>query len=174
MTVIPCLRKIQKINESCDTPLHVSWNQQFSTEISQFCYIKLYKYRLHFVTWFLILLTFVVLIKVQKLGTSTWYEIENLHQSGKRVISKSQMIFGGTFVEVTGVKLIGEGSEESPPIHRGPILNRITKKLYIRKLTLDLWFYSSPNGFCQILSLKLCLEKCLHVLLYIWHGLKPI
>lgn len=50
----------------------------------------------------------MVLIKVQKLGTSTWYEIENLHQSGKWVISKSQMIFGGTFVEVTGVKLVEE------------------------------------------------------------------
>ena len=47
-TVIPYLRKTQKIYESCDTPLELCWYQHFSSEISKFCYIRKYKYRLYF------------------------------------------------------------------------------------------------------------------------------
>ena len=36
----------------------------FSMEISKFCYIKKYMYRLHFDTKFLILLTFVESLKI--------------------------------------------------------------------------------------------------------------
>ena len=36
----------------------------FSLEISKFCYIKKYMYRLHFDTKFLILLTFVESLKI--------------------------------------------------------------------------------------------------------------
>ena len=36
----------------------------FSSEISKFCYIKKYRYRLHFGTWFLILLTFFEFLKI--------------------------------------------------------------------------------------------------------------
>ena len=66
-TLIPYLKKIQKIYKSCDTPLEFCWHQHFLTEISKFCYIKKYRYRLYFDTsWnyssmdalFLILLTF--------------------------------------------------------------------------------------------------------------------
>ena len=46
-TVIPYLKKIQKIHESRDTLLDISI---FSPEISKFCYIKKYRYRLHFDT----------------------------------------------------------------------------------------------------------------------------
>ena len=49
-TVIPYLKKIQKICESRDTPLTSAYISIFSPEISQFCYIKKYKYRLHFST----------------------------------------------------------------------------------------------------------------------------
>ena len=45
-TVIPYLKMTQKIYE-------------FSPEISKFCYVKKYMYRLHFDTEFLILLTFL-------------------------------------------------------------------------------------------------------------------
>ena len=36
----------------------------FSTEISKFCYIKKYSYRLQFDTYFLILLTFLEILKI--------------------------------------------------------------------------------------------------------------
>ena len=47
-TVIPYLKKIQKINESRDT--HLADIGMFSLEINRFCYIKKYRYRLHFDT----------------------------------------------------------------------------------------------------------------------------
>ena len=47
-TVIPCLTKIQKKYESCETPLEFCWHQHFSPEIGKFCYIKKYRYRFHF------------------------------------------------------------------------------------------------------------------------------
>ena len=47
-TVIPCLKEIQKIYESRQTHPEFCWHQHFSPEISKFCYIKIYKYRLHF------------------------------------------------------------------------------------------------------------------------------
>ena len=51
-----------KIHESRDTPLS-SADIIFSPEISKFCYIKKYKYRLHFDILFLILLTFWGVLK---------------------------------------------------------------------------------------------------------------
>ena len=48
-TLIAYLKKIQKLYESRDTPPELSWHQ----------HIKKYRYRLHFDTWFLILLTFL-------------------------------------------------------------------------------------------------------------------
>ena len=47
-TVIPYLKKIQKIYESRDTPLDSADISIFSPEISKFCYIKKYRHRLHF------------------------------------------------------------------------------------------------------------------------------
>ena len=58
-TVIPYLRKIRKLYKSRDTSLELCWHQHFSTEISKFCYIKKYTYRLEFDRIFLILLTFL-------------------------------------------------------------------------------------------------------------------
>ena len=49
-TVIPYLRKIQKIYKSRDTPLISADVSIFSPEISKFCYIKKYRYRLDFDT----------------------------------------------------------------------------------------------------------------------------
>ena len=46
------------------TPLEFFWNQPFSTEISKFCYIKKYRYRLQFDTQFLILLTSLEFLKI--------------------------------------------------------------------------------------------------------------
>ena len=48
-TVIPYLKKIQKIYKSRDTPLEFCWHQHFSPEISKFCYIKKCRYRLHLI-----------------------------------------------------------------------------------------------------------------------------
>ena len=47
-TVIPYLRKIQKIYKSRDTSLEFCWHQYFSPEINSFIYIRKYKYKLHF------------------------------------------------------------------------------------------------------------------------------
>ena len=49
-TVIPYLRKTQKMYKSRDTSLEFCWHQHFSPEISKFCYIKKYRYRLDFDT----------------------------------------------------------------------------------------------------------------------------
>ena len=49
-TVKPYIKKIQKIFKSCDIHLKFHWCRIFLLEISQFCYIKKYKYRLHFDT----------------------------------------------------------------------------------------------------------------------------
>ena len=51
-TVIPYLKEIQKIYESRDTPLSSADISNFLPEISTFCYIKKYMYRLHFDTNF--------------------------------------------------------------------------------------------------------------------------
>ena len=47
-TVIPYLKKIQKIYESRDIPLNFADISIFSPETSKFCYIKKYRYRLQF------------------------------------------------------------------------------------------------------------------------------
>ena len=57
-TLIPYLKKIQKIYKSCDTPLELCRYQHFSGH--QFCSIKKCRYRLYFYL-FLILLTFLSL-----------------------------------------------------------------------------------------------------------------
>ena len=56
--LIPYLTNIQRIYKSRDTRLEFCWHQHFLPEISKFCYIKKYRYRLYFDTLFLILLTF--------------------------------------------------------------------------------------------------------------------
>ena len=63
-TVIPYLKKIKKIYESRETPLEFCWHQYFSPETTIFCYIKKYRYRLHFDTWFLTLLTCIESLKI--------------------------------------------------------------------------------------------------------------
>ena len=45
-------------------PLRSADISNFSSEISKFCYIKKYMYRLHFDTKFLILLTFLESLKI--------------------------------------------------------------------------------------------------------------
>ena len=63
-TVIPYLKKIQIIYESSDTPLASVDISIFSPEISKFCFIKKYRYRLHFGTQLLILLSFLESLKI--------------------------------------------------------------------------------------------------------------
>ena len=58
------LKKIQKIYESRDMPFEFCWHQHFWLEIIKFYYIKKYRYRLHFDTYFLILLTFLETLKL--------------------------------------------------------------------------------------------------------------
>ena len=47
-TVTPYLMKIQKLYESRDTALEFFWHKHFLLEVSKFCYIKKYRYILHF------------------------------------------------------------------------------------------------------------------------------
>ena len=61
LAVIFYLKKVQKIYESCDTPLEFCWNHHFFTGNQQ---ILLYQERLQFDTWFLILLTFLEFLKI--------------------------------------------------------------------------------------------------------------
>ena len=52
-------------------PLSSADISNFSPEISKFCYIKKYMYRLHFDTKFLILLTFLETVKIVLIKTVT-------------------------------------------------------------------------------------------------------
>ena len=70
-TLIPYLKKIQKIYKSRDTTFEFCWHQQFLPEISNFCYIKKYIYRLYFDILFLILLTFVWYWKIFSINVVT-------------------------------------------------------------------------------------------------------
>ena len=49
-TVIPYLMKIQKIYESCNAHVEFCCHKNFLSEINKFCYVKKYRYRLHFDT----------------------------------------------------------------------------------------------------------------------------
>ena len=49
-TVTPYLKKTQKYMNHVTHPLRSADMSIFSTEISKFCYIKKYRYRLHFNT----------------------------------------------------------------------------------------------------------------------------
>ena len=70
-SVIPYLKNFQKLYESRDTPLGSADISIVLPEISKFCYIKKYRYRIHLDTYFLTLLTFlesltIVLINMVK------------------------------------------------------------------------------------------------------------
>ena len=54
---LPCVKKIKKYINHLTHPLVSADMGIFSAEIGNFCYIKKYRYRLHFNTQFLILLT---------------------------------------------------------------------------------------------------------------------
>ena len=58
-TVISYLKKIQKYTNHVTHALSSTDISIFSPEITKFCYIKKYRYRLHFGTQFLIFLTFI-------------------------------------------------------------------------------------------------------------------
>ena len=63
-TIIPYLKKIQKNMNHLTHPLTSADISIFSPEISKFCYIRKYRYGLHFNTLFLILLTFLESLKI--------------------------------------------------------------------------------------------------------------
>ena len=65
-TVIPSLKKIQEYINHVAHSMNPADISNFSTEISKFCYIKKYMYRLHFDTKFLVLLTFLESLKIKK------------------------------------------------------------------------------------------------------------
>ena len=68
---IPYLKKIQKTYKLRDRPLDFCWYQHFFTGISNFCYIKKYRYRLHFNINLLFLLTFLEPLKVALINLLT-------------------------------------------------------------------------------------------------------
>ena len=63
-TVIPYLQKIEKIYKSSDTHPELYWHQHFFTGNQQILLHEEYRYRLHFDTWFLVLLTFLESLKI--------------------------------------------------------------------------------------------------------------
>ena len=63
-TVIPYLRRSKTYMNHVTHPLTSADITIFSPEISRFCYIKKYRYRLHFSTKFPILLAFLEFLKV--------------------------------------------------------------------------------------------------------------
>ena len=64
-TVTSYLSKTEKVYELRDTPLSSpDIISIFSLEINNFCYIKKYRYSLHFDPSFLILLTFLESLKI--------------------------------------------------------------------------------------------------------------
>ena len=74
-TVIPYLRKILKKYRSCDTFIEFCYHQHFLFEISKFCYIKKYRYRLHFDKELLIILTFFEYLKIVVINMVTIFMI---------------------------------------------------------------------------------------------------
>ena len=65
MAVLLYLKKVRKTNKSSDSPLEFCLYEHFcQSEISNFCYVKKYRYRLHFNPYFLIHLTFYGSVKV--------------------------------------------------------------------------------------------------------------
>ena len=78
-TLVPCLKKIQKIYKPRDAPLG-SADSIFSPEMRRFSYIKKYRYRLYFDMLFLILLTFFESLKIfyNKHG----YNFDDVNKSG--------------------------------------------------------------------------------------------
>ena len=67
----------------------------------------------------------MVLVQVEQFGTGTRYELEILHECGKKVKTKSQKVLGAnSYVgEVTEKKLVG-GGDFLPPI-----LNRVKENV---------------------------------------------
>ena len=63
-TDIPYLKMVQKYMNHVTHPVISFDISIFLPEISKFCYIKKYRYRLHFNTEFLILLTFIESLKI--------------------------------------------------------------------------------------------------------------
>ena len=63
-TVIPYLKKIKKNMNHVTHPLISADISSFSLKIRKLCYIKKYRYRLHFDTQFLIVLTFSESLKI--------------------------------------------------------------------------------------------------------------
>ena len=63
-TVIPCVKMIQKYMNHVTHSSSSADISIFSSEISNFCYIKKYSYRLDIDTWFLVLLTYFESLKI--------------------------------------------------------------------------------------------------------------
>ena len=63
-TVIPYLKKKKKNVNHVTHTLSSADTSIFSSESSKFCYIKKYRYRLHFGTQFLIFLTFIESLRI--------------------------------------------------------------------------------------------------------------
>ena len=63
-TITPYLKKMQKTYESRDTHPEFCWHHHFLPEISKFCSIKKYSYKLHIGTYFLMLLTVLEYLKI--------------------------------------------------------------------------------------------------------------
>ena len=57
----------------------------------------------------------MVLVQVRWFGTGTWYRLENLHQGGKRIKTKSHNFWGliPAFLEVIGEKGLRTNPNES-------------------------------------------------------------
>ena len=103
-TGINYLKKIQKAHTSRDTLPSFCWQQHFLPEVSNFCDVKKYWYRLHFNTWFLILLTFfeslkfvlvnmvAIFMMLAKLATLGLLKVREFWNKGYNVIIYYQLV----------------------------------------------------------------------------------
>ena len=91
-TVIPHLKKIQKIYESRDTPPDLCWHQHFFTGIQQTLLYQENRYRLYFSIEFLIILHFLESLKIclmnsyPKMATPSLLELTVFWNKGYDVI----------------------------------------------------------------------------------------
>ena len=135
-------------------PLQFWWHQHFSLEITIFCYIRKYRYILHFDTWFIILLTFVenlriflinmvtVLMMSAKMSTpgllkinfswNTGYEvIISVHEVTNKILSRDS----NYIVDVVMWAKFGNSSTSMKEV----IITSILKELDQKKSFFERW-----------------------------------
>ena len=80
LTLIPYLKKMQKIKKSGDTLLQFCWHQHFWLEISNFCCVK--KYRCRFFFWYIISNSFDFFLVLKVFFNKHEYNFDDVSKNG--------------------------------------------------------------------------------------------